>query len=116
MSKRLLSTDPVTGLMTWHDYDPLTDEMTIGYSADSTPILERNKVLQNDTDFSKKGIKQEFWKYAEIPVEVQLDWLINKGIDVYNKDHTKKAFELVNDPEYKYLKTTSGYHKPRNYG
>ena len=115
MSKRLLSTDPVTGLMTWHEYDAATDETTISYSADSTSILERNKALQNDTDFSKKGIKQEFWKYAEIPVEVQLDWLINKGVDIANRDHAKKMFELVNSPEYKYLKTTAGYHRPKGY-
>lgn len=113
MDKRLLSTDPVTGLMTWHSYDSQTDTTIISYSADSKPILERNKAQANNTDFSKHGIKQEFWKYAEIPVEVQLDWLINKGVDVYNKDHTKKAFQLVNDPDYKYLKTTSGYHRPK---
>lgn len=116
MSKRLLNVDKMTGLMTWHDYDPLTDEMKIGYSADSTPILERNKILQNDNDYSKKGIKQEFWKYAEIPVQVQLDWLINKGVDINNRDHSKKMFSLLNDPEYKYLKTTAGYHQPKKYG
>ncbi len=116
MSRRLLSTDPATGLMTWHDYDPLTDETTISYSADSTQIIEQNKILQNDNDFSKKGIKQEFWKYAEIPVMVQLDWLINKGVDINNRDHAKKMFALLNDPEYKYLKTTSGYHRPKGYG
>lgn len=116
MSKRLLHTDPLTGLMTWHEYDPISDEMHIGYSADSTEILERNKVLQNDADYSKKGIKQEFWKYAEIPVQVQLDWLIQKGVDINNKDHAKKMFALLNDPEYKYLKTTTGYHQPKKYG
>ena len=115
MSKRLLSTDPVTGLMTWHEYDSMTDETVISYSADSTPVIEENKILQNDADFSKQGIKQEFWKYASIPVEVQLDWLINKGIDITNKDHAKKMFALLNDPDYKYLKTTAGYHKPKGY-
>ena len=114
--KRLLSTDPATGLMTWHEYDPATDETTISYSADSTPILEKNKVLQNDADFSKKGIKQEFWMYAQIPVEVQLDFLINKGVDINNRDHAKKMFQLINSPEYKYLKTTTGYHQPKSYG
>lgn len=114
MTRRLLSTDPATGLMTWHEYDPLTDETIISYSADSKPIIESNKAIQNDAEFSKRGIKQEFWKYAEIPVEVQLDWLINKGVDIANKDHAKKMFALLNDPEYKYLKTTSGYHRPKN--
>ena len=54
--------------------------------------------------------------YAQIRVEVQLDWLINKGVDINNKDHAKKMFQLVNSPEYKYLKTTSGYHQPKSYG
>ena len=116
MNKRLLSTDPVTGLMTWHEYDDQTDTTIISYSADSKPILEQNKAKQNDTDFSKQGIKQEFWMYASVPVEVQLDWLINKGVDVNNKDHAKKMFALLNDPDYKYLKTTAGYHRPKAYG
>lgn len=116
MGKRLLNTDPITGLMTWHEYDHQTDETTISYSAESTPILEKNKALQKDNDFSKRGIKQEFWMYAQIPVHVQLDWLINKGVDIYNKDHAKKMFQLVNDPDYKYLKTTAGFHEPKPYG
>ena len=116
MTKRLLRVDPATGLQTWHDYDSLTDKTTIGYAADSSAILEVNKAMQNDVDFSKKGIKDEFWMYAQIPVAVQVDWLINKGVDVYNRDHAKKVFELVNDPEYRHLKTTAGYHQPKKYG
>lgn len=96
--------------MTWHDHDTVTDETIIGYSADSTPIIEENKILQNDAAFSKNGIKQEFWKYASIPAMVQVDWLINKGVDITNKDHAKKMFALLNDPEYRYLKTTTGRH------
>lgn len=116
MAKRLLSVDPVTGLETWHDYDPVTDEMTIGYSADSTPVIEMNKAMQKDDDHTKNGIKREFWHYASIPVAVQVDWLINKGVDVYNRDHAKKVFALINDPEYKHLKTTAKFHKPKKYG
>ena len=111
MEKRLLSVDPLTGLMTWHSHDPLTDETIISYTADSSPILEGNKMMANDPDYTKQGIKQEFWHYASIPVEVQMDWLINKGVDVYNKDHAKKIGELLNDPEYRYLKTTHLHHK-----
>ena len=113
MTKRLLQSDPVTGLMTWHEYDELTDETTISYSADSSPILETSKDLQKDEDYSKNGIKSDMWHYARIPVGVQLDWLINKGVDINNKDHAKKMFALLNDPEYSYLKTTSGYHRPK---
>jgi len=116
MSKRLLHTDPITGLMTWHDYDPATDSMTIIHTSDAEPVLEANKAKQNDADISKKGIKQEFWQYASIPAGVQVDWLINKGVDINNRDHAKKMFELLNDPEYRYLKTTAGFHKPKGYG
>ena len=111
MDKRLLSVDPLTGLMTWHSYDPLTDETIISYTADSSPILEGNKMMANDADYTKQGIKQEFWHYATIPVEVQMDWLINKGVDIYNPDHSKKISELLNDPDYRYLKTTHKHHE-----
>ncbi len=113
MDKKLLSHDPLTGLNTWFSHDSLTDETTISYTADSTPILERNKRFANDAEYSKKGIKDEFWHYASIPVEVVMDWMINKGVDVYNPNHTKKVSELLNDPEYRYLKTTTGQHKMR---
>jgi len=111
MDKRLLSYDPLTGLETWHSHDSLTDETIISYTADSSPILEGNKMMANDTDYTKQGIKQEFWHYATITVEVQMDWLINKGVDIYNKDHSQKVGQLLNDPEYLYLKTTHLHHK-----
>ncbi len=110
MAKRLLSHDPTTGLYTWHDYDPQTDETTIGYTADSTPILEQNKAMAKDDEFSRKGIKDGWWLYANIPVEVQMKWLIEDGIDIYNQRHGKRISRKLEDPEYRYLKTTTGRH------
>lgn len=111
MSKRLLSTDPFTGLMTWHDYDPLTNETTIIHTADAEPLLEENKAMQNDAAISKKGIKGGWWKYASIPVGLQVKWLIEEGLDVYNPRHSDRLTKKLEDPEYRYLKTTSGHHK-----
>lgn len=111
MTKRLLDADPVTGLMTFHEYDSLTDETTISYSADSTPVLELNKAMQNDAEFSKKGIKDGFWMYASIPVALQLKWLTEEKLDVYNPQHSDRLSKKLNDPEYAYLKTTTGHHK-----
>jgi hypothetical protein len=108
MDRRLLSYDPLTGLYTYHSYDELTDQTVISYEADSTPIIEKNKRLANDADYSKQGIKNDFWHAATIPVEVEVDWLINKGIDIYNPDDNQKVRELLRDPQYQYLKTTSG--------
>ena len=111
MDKRLLSYDPITGLETYFSHDESTNESTISYAADSSPILEANKRLANDDDYTKDGIKKEFWHYASIPVMVQMDWLINKGVDIYNKDHAAKVSQLLNDPEYRHLKTTHKHHK-----
>ena len=111
MSRRLLNTDPATGLMTWHEYDNSTDTTTIGYSADSDPILELNKAMSNDTDFSKKGIKDGWWLYASIPVILQMKWLTEEGLDIYNPHHSDRLSKKLNDPEYRYLKATAGNHK-----
>lgn len=111
MGKRLISVDEVTGLETWHDYDPLTDETSIIHTQDCQPLLEINKAMANDTELTKKGIKQEFWLYASIPAGVQVKWLVEDGIDIYNKDHSDRVGKKLNDPEWAYLKTTHKYHK-----
>lgn len=111
MSKRLLFVDPVTGLKTFHEYDHLTDETTISYEGENDPVLEVNKRLQNDNDITRQGIKDGFWLYASIPASVQVQWLIDYGIDILNKDHAPRMSKLLNDPEYRYLKTTLKNHQ-----
>ena len=105
---RLLDYDPTTGISTYHDYDPLTDETFIHYEQDVERIIEFNKALQNDTDYSKQGIKKEWWHIAQIPIILQLKWLNEEGIDVYNKNHWPRVMQKLRDPDYKYLRTTSG--------
>ncbi len=111
MDKKLLDYDPLTGLMTWHSYNDLTDETTISYTGDSTPIIELNKQRQNDDELTKQGIKQEMWLYASIPAMVQVEWLLKHGVDIYNKEHGPRMSALLEDPQYKYLKTTTKHHR-----
>lgn len=111
--RRLISHDPITGLNTWHDYDSLTDTTTISYTGEHEGIIERNKEIANDVDVSRKGMKNDFLYYASIPATVQVDWLINKGVDVMEKHHAKEMFKLLNDPEYKHLKVTTKNHRPK---
>lgn len=109
--RRLIGTDEYTGISTHHEYDAETDTTMIIHSSDATPLLEQNKAKANDTDYSRKGIKQGWWLYASIPAIVQTKWLIEHGVDVYNKDHGAAIGKLLNDPEYQYLKTTTGHHR-----
>lgn len=108
--KRVLSKDPITGLITFHQYDEHTDETVISYAADSTPVIERNKALKNEPDYWKKGVKAEFAHFANIPVMVQMDWLVNKKVDILKRDDGKKMFRLLNDPDYSDLKVTTKVH------
>lgn len=111
MDKRLLSYDSLTGLSTYHAYDDQTDTTIIQTVGDCEPYLELNKLRQNDADFSKNGIKQEFFLYASIPPAFQVKLLVEHGIDVYNREHSARLGRILEDPEYRFLKCTTKKHK-----
>ena len=101
--------DPHTGISHWWDYDAQTDKATISTQQDIEPILEWNKNAANQ-GLTDKGIKESWWKYATIPNIIIEKWMNEYGVNIYNKDHQKKVFNLLNRPEYKYLKTTTKMH------
>lgn len=111
--ERLLSFDPVTRLFEYHSYDPDTDTSVIRTVGDCEPFIEQNKLRANDAEYTKQGIKNEFWHYASIPPAIQVKWLIEDGIDVYKKEHGEKLSRKLMDPEYRFIKTTSKNHKFR---
>lgn len=113
MTKRLIDRDPITGEAVWYEYRHSDDSAVITHTQDVEQILDRNIISANDDDKTKRGIKKDFWKYAEIPNIVYVKWLIEKGVDIFNPGHRKEMFKLLNSPEYRYLKTTSKYHDGR---
>ena len=112
--KRFVDYDPLNGITTSVDYNSSTDTTNIitEYS-DATPILDMNKARQNDSDYTKKGIKDGWWHYAFIPNSIISKWMIEEKINVFDKNDNKKVFQKINSPEYKYLKTTTKHHTPR---
>lgn len=110
--KRILDYDPVTKITTTFDYDHVTDMTIIGREQDISGILEMNKLLANSDEYTKHGFKEDWWHYATIPNIVIEKWLNEDGIDVYNKEHRKAVYKKLNQPEYRYLKTTSKMHLP----
>lgn len=109
--KRVLDYDPQTGITTYFDFDHASNTTIVGREQDVSLILEANKTLQNNEDYSKKGIKDGWWHYASYPAVVIEKWLNEFGVDVFNRDHQKKVLELTNRPEYRYLKTTTKMHR-----
>ena len=101
----------MTGITTYFDYDHLHDETLIMREQDVSSILEANKAMQNEEQTTKDGIKNSWWHYAQVPNIVIEKWLTEYGVDFYNKDHKKKIFWLLNQPEYRYLKTTTKMHR-----
>jgi len=110
MSKRLIEYDPLTRMTTYSDYNELTDELTLTNTQEIGYILDHNKVLQNDTDYTRNGIKNELWHFAEIPNIILEKWLIEEGFDAFDKNNEKALFRKLNSPEYKYLKVTDKIH------
>lgn len=109
--KRLLDFNPITGEKVWFDYDA-NDQMTITHEQDVTGALEYAHARNTDSNYSKKGIKNDMWHYARVPNSVILEMKQKHGVDFFNKNHAKRMFELLNT-EYKQFKTTEKTHNVR---
>src|SRR5262245_32377197 len=107
MMRRLLDSDRVTGVAEYHGYDDLTDRTIIETVQDVAPILERNRALQNADDQGWSG-SRDLRRAATIPDIIILKWRNEYGIDVFNRDHWPAVKRLLNDPEWRYLRTAPG--------
>ena len=108
--KRLLDHDPVTGVTDYFHYDEHTDTSTIETVQDVSSYLDKAKAARNDSDQSRKGIKNGFWMYAHLPDVVILKMLREDGVNVYDPNDAKKVGQLV-DTKYEYCKLTYGKHQ-----
>ena len=100
MTRRLLASDRLSGLRTYHSFDPAAGRTTLTYSQDVEPLLVRNKAAQNDAVRTTSDMVH----VASIPASVQLQWLIEKGVDLLDPDHKQAVAKLLDDPEWRYLK------------
>ena len=107
MAKRIIDYDPVSKVTTYFDYDHVSDTTIVGSEQDVSLLLERNKLLQNNPDYWKQGVKDSWAHYASYPAIIIEKWLNEYGVNVFDKNHQKRVIELTNRPEYRYLKTTT---------
>jgi hypothetical protein len=103
--KRSFDYDPVSGLTTTFEATP--EGFVLHYSHDAESVLENNKALAGCPDLTtiKTPGEVDMWHVAEIPIGIQYKWLIEHGIDVYNRDHWPKVRQLLNSNEWRYLRT-----------
>lgn len=107
MTKRVVDYDPFTRITTTFDYTPDGVVILGQEHEDVSPLLDFNKGLQNDEDYYKNGVKDSWAHVASIPPILIAKWKYELGVDVYNKHHIKAVKKLLNQPEYRYLKTTT---------
>ena len=108
--KALIAYDEYSGIKQYHHYDYDTGTSVFESVADVEPVLELNRTLANDPDVTKRGMKDEMWKYASIPNIMVLKLLTEKGINVYKKEDGHRLSKVLEDPDYRHLKCTTKKH------
>ena len=97
--KKLLDTDPNTGIRHVFHYDETTDEATITAEQDVNTVIEANKAHYNDAP-DRYG---EFTRVAQIPMVIYWD-LKKKGI----LDDQVALKRWLNDPDNRFFRTRPG--------
>ena len=106
INKRLLDRSGATER--WHYWEPNENRGVVEVRQDCNAIIERNKALANDSEYSRLGIKKEWWHIATVPNIVINKWLVEHGVNFYNPDHWPKIKKLMSSRDYEYLRPTKG--------
>jgi len=107
---RILDHDPISGTTTLFHWNN-DGTFAIEHTQDVNGIIEHNKRQLIESDH-KKQMQKDWIKYASIPDVIVLKWKNELGVDVTKREHRKKMFQLINSPEYRFLKTTPIFHEP----
>lgn len=101
--------DPMTGVQTWADGDEW-NRLQVHYRQDVEPLLDLAGIERNERHHDNlKGLSL----YARIPLVVIMELRTKYGVDIFKRDHLKRAFDLINQ-EYPRLKTTDRVHRMAN--
>jgi hypothetical protein len=104
--------DPVRGMTT--QVDNYHGHLQLHYEQDVEPVLDLANIERagGHADKQAKTAKwgEEIHLYARIPPVIILEMKYKHGVDIFKKDHMKKAFELINR-EYPKFKTTDKVHR-----
>lgn len=99
--------DKLTGLRTRIAVED--GQMRVNYEQDTSAAMERNEKLRNAEEYSKTGIKNEFWHVAHIPDSVCLKMMVEDGFDAYKADAKELMSHLrKHRDKYGHLFVTAG--------
>ena len=115
MTKLVLSHDPLTKETVYFSFDDHTNQVQITHEQDVSVHLDYAHELAIDSGRTQDGIRKDFWHYAHVPASVIMEMKQKHGVDVMERAHAKKVFDLLNT-EYKRFKTTAKTHRVTNNG
>lgn len=105
----------------WFDYDPTTgiheenqthwdddNRVIVTKTQDVGALLDRNQAMRI-SGATDGGIKKGLWWYCSIPMVIQYELLNKYGLNIHNKNHTDRIFDVINR-DYPALKVTEKTH------
>ena len=98
--------DAELGLSEAFHYSEADKQFSIETFADVGPVLSLNRAQANNGDGFTPS--RDMKHIARIPLVIVEKWKNELGVDVFNKDHDKKIRQLLNDPDWRYLRTSTG--------
>jgi hypothetical protein len=112
---KFLDWDPLRGVQQLEDTTDVAGRgaLQIHYRQDVEPIIELAKYERLNGLSDKAGKKQDLYLYARIPPVIILKLKYEHGIDIFKRDHLKRAMEIINR-EYPALKCTEKQHFLKN--
>lgn len=112
MSRLLLDHDPITGEQVWFGFNDHENKVEVTHTQDVSNLLTIAHAHAVDDEVTKKGIKNDLWKYATLPNIIIMEMKQKHGVDITDKNDWPKIIELINT-EYSRFKTTSKIHRLR---
>lgn len=101
--KEVMRYDPITGMTRIHQFDNIDGKHVVSLHQEVEHVLDRNKALANRP--GSHASQGTFRHVASIPLVVIELWLRKYGIWVYKHEHWPAVKKLLNDPEWRYLRT-----------
>lgn len=96
-----------TGLVTDIGFED--GKMLVRYQQDATPAHELNQQMRNSDEFTKTGIKQDFWKVGHLSEVDCLRMMTEHGFDPYKAKAAEiLAFLRRNKDKWGHVLTTRG--------
>lgn len=103
---RKLYLDTWDGIVEHLVFDDAEKKFHLSRQSDVEPNLDQNIREFNEQHFGwREGLGE---KVASIPMGVVLEWMQRYGVDIYNRDHLPAVERLLNDPEWRKLRTRPG--------